>query len=97
MSRREYDISIVFNGIRITKVIIDPHYELKHAESINDELILEMVQTLDGLKMFPDAVNPPFSYFVESKMEFDGKFYRLVWLLEDDQIYIGIVNAHRRS
>jgi hypothetical protein len=36
MSRREYSISIVVNGQRITKVIIDPHYEEKHAETITD-------------------------------------------------------------
>lgn len=40
MARREYDISIKFNFKRINKVIIDPHYEGKHAESITDEIIL---------------------------------------------------------
>ena len=34
--RREYDIEVVINALKITKVIIDPHYEEKHAESIND-------------------------------------------------------------
>jgi hypothetical protein len=96
MKRREYDICIVFNDVQIRKVIIDPHYKLKHAKSISDELILEMVQKLDGEKIFPDAVKTPFSYFVENNLEVNGKFYRLVWLLEADEIYIGIINAHRR-
>ena len=48
MKRREFDISIVVNHIRITKVIIDPHYEEKHAKSITDKIILELVKTLDG-------------------------------------------------
>lgn len=30
------------------------------------------------------------------KIDLNGKLYKLVWLLEDDQIYIGVVNAHRR-
>jgi hypothetical protein len=45
MKRREYSVSIVVNQIRITKVIIDPHYEAKHAASISDELILKLVKT----------------------------------------------------
>jgi hypothetical protein len=96
MKRREYDISIDFNERQINKVIIDLHYEKKHGESVNDEIILELVQKLDGLKMFPDVLTPPYAYFTEDKMELNGKFYKLVWLLEDDQIYIGVVNAYRR-
>jgi hypothetical protein len=96
MKRREYDISIEFNFRRIKKVIIDPHYKEKHAESITDEIILELVKKLDGLVVVPDDVNPPFSYFKDDSMELNGKLYRLIWLLEDDQIYIGVVNVHRR-
>jgi hypothetical protein len=96
MPRREYSISIEFNFKRINKVIIDPHYEEKHAESITDEIILALVKKLDGLIVIPDDVSPPYAYFTEDKMEFNGKLYKLVWLLEDDQIYIGVVNAHRR-
>jgi hypothetical protein len=96
MARREYSISIEFNFKRINKVIIDPHYEEKHVESITDEIILELVKKLDGLVAIPDDVSPPYTYFTEDKMELNGKLYRLVWLLEDDQIYIGVVNAHRR-
>ena len=96
MSRREYDISITVNGIKIKKVIIDPHYELKHAESINDETILKLVQTIDGEEFEEDDINPPFAYFAKDRIYLEGKFYKLVWLLEENQIYIGIVNAYRR-
>lgn len=96
MSRREYDLSITINRKRITKVIIDPHYEIKHAESISDEIILSLVKDLAGKEFEPYDVDPPFTYFVTDKMMFEGKFYRLIWLLEDDEIYIGIVNAYRR-
>ena len=96
MKRREYDISIVVNRIKITKVIVDPHFEEKHAASISDEIILELVQTLDGQLLEPDDVSPPYSYFRTEGIELNGRCYRLIWLLEDDQIYIGVVNAHRR-
>ncbi len=96
MKRREYDVCLVFNGIEITKVIIDSHYELKHADSINDEIILALVKQLDGLKFPPENVKQPYSYFSLDKLELNGRFYKLVWLLEDHQIYIGIVNAYRR-
>lgn len=47
ISRREYLHSILVNGIKITKIVIDPHYEIKHSEVINDELIIKLVKTLD--------------------------------------------------
>ena len=96
MKRREYGISIKVNEVHIKKVIIDPHFEEKHADSITDEIIVELVKTLDGQKIVPDDENPPYTYFTTDKIELDGKFYKLVWLLEDDQIYIGVVNAYRR-
>jgi hypothetical protein len=96
MRRREYPISIVINRRRIHKVIIDPHYEEKHADSINDTIILKLVKTLDGEIIEPDQESPPYAYFSRDKIELNGKFYKLVWLLEDDEIYIGVVNAYRR-
>lgn len=48
MKRREYSVSIMVNRVQTNKVIVDPHYEEKHAESISDEFILELVKTLDG-------------------------------------------------
>jgi hypothetical protein len=93
--RREYDIEIIFNGIAIKKVIIDPHFELKHLKSINDEIILRLVQMLDGEVIDPQDESPSFTYFAR-EMILDGKAYRLIWLLEDNQIYIGVVNAYRR-
>ena len=76
-------------------MIIDPHYEVKHTDSINDELIIELVKKLDGEDIGADSVDGPYSYFVD-EFEHKGKLYRLIWLLEDHQIYIGVVNAHRR-
>lgn len=38
----------------------------------------------------------PFEDYKGERIELDGKLYRLIWLVERDQIYIGIVNAYRR-
>jgi hypothetical protein len=96
VSRREYSIRIQVNGLAINKLIIDPHYELKHSGSVSDEIIIELVKKLDGLELGADDVDPPFRYFTSDRMELKGKIYKLVWLLEDRQIYIGVVNAYRR-
>jgi len=45
--RREYLAKITVNGRKINKVIIDPHYQLKHSGVITDKLILELVKLLD--------------------------------------------------
>lgn len=97
MSRRQYTLHITVNGILITKLIIDPHYEEKHAESVNDEIILELVKTLDNKFFDPDDEKTPYSYFVTDKIEHNGKWYKLIWLLEDHEIYIGVINAYRRQ
>lgn len=96
MNRREYAISIKINDRLITKLIIDPHFEVKHSDSINDETIIALVKTLDGEEAEPEDRNPPFTYFTKDKIGLNGRFYKLVWLLEDDQIYVGVVNAYRR-
>jgi hypothetical protein len=75
MNRREYNISIMVNAVLISKVIINPHYEEKHAESINDEIILELVKTLDGKYFDPDDEKIPYAYFVTDKIEHGGKLY----------------------
>lgn len=73
MRRREYAISITVNDKQISKVIIDPHYELKHAESVTDEIILQLVRRLDGEVFVPVKEDVPFSYFVYDKINLNGK------------------------
>jgi hypothetical protein len=96
MKRREYAVNLFINRRRITKVIIDPHFEEKHSESISDQLILMLVETLDGQVFEAEQVKAPYSYFKQDRIELGGKFYRLIWLLEDDELYIGVINAYRR-
>ncbi len=97
MKRKEYQVHVTVNGRKISKVIIDPHYEIKHSKSINDEVIVDLVKKLDGGEYEPDREFDGFEYFVSDGIELHGKRYKLVWLLEKNQIYIGIVNAYRRK
>ncbi len=94
--KRTYPISITVNGRSIHKVVIDPHYEAKHKESMSDQIILELVGLLDGKTFLPEDEDDGFQYFKTEPLILRGLSYRLVWLLEVDEIYIGVVNAFRR-
>ena len=95
MGRRSYRIdSVIVNGKGYSEVIIDSHYEEKHSGQINDELILALVLRLNGRYENPVGTQDNYSYFV-TMIDLGQKLYRLVWLLEDDAIYIGVVNAFR--
>ena len=97
MERREYPVKMTVNGALIDKVIIDPHYEENHSESMDDNIILELVSTLDGQYHELDEEDPPHQYFVLEGIELEDKEYKLIWLLEENEGYIGIVNAFRWS
>ena len=95
MKQHEYAIEpITVNGIKISRVVIDDHYKEKHRDHMTDALILKLVMQLDGRKEVPEDVVGKFSYFA-TLVELNEKQYRLVWLLEQDAIYIGVVNAYR--
>lgn len=97
MSRREYPLRLNINGRSLEKVIIDPHYEEKHVDSVTDEIILSLVHQLDGKTFGPiDKDEEGYLYFVNDRMEHDGRFYKLIWLLHNEELFVGIVNAYRR-
>jgi len=55
---------------------------------------VELVLKLDGRLEVPEERDDKISYFV-TLLTLNSKQYRLVWLLENDSIYIGVVNAYR--
>lgn len=97
MTRRDYPIHLIVNGTRINRVVIDPHYEKKHAASIHDALILDLVRMLAGKSFEIDSESGGFQYFVSDNLMLGTGRYKLIWLLEANQSYLGIVNAYRRK
>ena len=97
MLRRSFKVDILVNGKRIHHVVVDPHYELKHAGTISDPLILALVALLDGGDFTPEISAKGFEYYATDNLLLKGKRYRLVWLLEKDELYIGVINAYRRK
>jgi len=95
--RREYPVNIIVNARQITKVVIDRHYEEKHEKAINDALILRLVDLLNGGTFPVQDRDGVYEYYVTDQLKLAGKNYKLVWMLEDDQLYIGVVNAYRRK
>ncbi len=97
MARREYVLPVTVNGRKILKVIIDDHYEEKHLGFIDDGIILELVRLLDNGTYPATAIDKSFEYYVVDHLKLREKYYKLIWLLEKDQLYIGVVNAYRRK
>lgn len=91
-----YELSIwpvlVGNNKWIFRIVVDDHIK-KHPE-ISDEIIKELVKGLAWDDFKSVKQDPPFSYFVSFGWVED-KHYRMVWLLEDKQDYIGIVTVFR--
>jgi len=97
MSRREFPVYFTINNRLFTKVVIDPHYEEKHSNTITDEIVLALVAELDGKIFIPVSIDEDgFQYFVNDHLELNQKLYKLIWLMHADEIYIGVVNAYRR-
>jgi hypothetical protein len=79
----------------VSRVVIDQHYRENHAESVNDELILQLVRELDG-KTFPvELVRGEFEYFTAEPVQVADKPYRLVLVLCVSDDYLGVINAFR--
>lgn len=82
----------------LKEVVIDSHFEEKHSESVNDAIILALVESLNGSEFEAESVSADgFEYYVEDPRYLDRKPYRLVWLLHPKEDYIGIINCFRRS
>jgi len=95
--RRKYTLeqNIKVNEVVITEVIIDPHVD-KHSDHITDELILSLIELLDGKSFIPTTEKDGFNYFL-SRILYNEKVYRLVWLLENNQFYVGVITSFKEK
>jgi hypothetical protein len=92
--RTEYPLEITINNRKLSRVVIDQHYQIKHPE-MNDELIIELVKTQDGAILNVDDEKDGFQYFTVEPVEYMDKPYRLVLLLYIHDDFLGVVNAFR--
>jgi hypothetical protein len=54
--KREHPLRLTINGRALNRVLVDSHYEIKHHQSINDSLILELVKSLNGRTFEADSI-----------------------------------------
>lgn len=97
MERGSYSVSITVNGQNIKKVVIDNHFKLKHSSTMSEKLILELVGLLDGGDFSPETKAHSFEYYMNENLVLENKRYRLVWLIEKEELFIGVINAYRRN
>ena len=93
--RRAYVSSFTVNGRQVNEVVIDPHYETKHAE-ISGALILELVKGLDGKEFQPDDRDGEWEFFMLDGIEHRGNRYRLIWCMRNERPFLGVINCFRR-
>jgi hypothetical protein len=93
--RTEYCLELTLNDRTLTRVIIDQHYKEKHSDSVNDDLILDLVKTLDGKTIPVDNERDGFQYFKAEPVVADKKPFRLVLVMCIFDDYLGVINAFR--
>jgi hypothetical protein len=93
--RPQYPLKITINGRNLNRVVIDQHYRLKHGQSMNDEIILDLVKTMDGKKFPPEKIQGENEYFTVEPVYRLEKPYRVVLVLCLTDDYLGVVNAFR--
>jgi hypothetical protein len=93
--RRKYDLKnpITVNEISVIEVVIDAHID-KHSDHITDDLVLQLVESLNGKIYLPSSIRDEYSYYV-SNIAFKNCIYRLVWLQEKGCLYIGVITAFK--
>lgn len=94
--RSIHKLNVYVNGVWFLYIHIDNHVFERHGEHITIELILELVKLLNWKKVDPDSVKDGFVYY-KSDLRLNKKTYRLIWLIPNDNSFIGVRTAHRRA
>jgi hypothetical protein len=82
------------NHRKIDRVIIDQHYKEKHPD-ITDEVILELVKSINEEDFAINERHEDFEYFTAEPVYIEDSPYRLVMVLCFFDNYLGIINAFR--
>ncbi len=91
-ARREHLFSVTLNGRHFVRIVIDPHYEKNHPD-ITDQLILKLIQQLDGVQSESADDKDGFTYLAH-ELSWQEKSYRLI-LTYCDEDFLGVINAFR--
>lgn len=94
-NRTEYRLELTLNDRTLTRVINDQHYKEKHSDSVNDELILDLVKNLDGKTIPVDREFEGFQYFKAEPVVADKKPFRLILVMCICDDFLGVINAFR--
>ena len=94
-NRTEYFVDLNINGRKLSRILIDQHYKLKHLE-ITDTLILSLARKLHkGYFLIEHKSKTGFEYFTVEPIVYKEKSYRLVCCLYSKDDFLGIINAFR--
>jgi len=93
--RRAYRLSLTVNGRRVNEVVIDPHYETKHASVLTSSRIRASLIS-DGKEFQPDERDGEWEFFMLDRMEHRGRQFRLIWCMRDGHPLLGVINCFRR-
>lgn len=92
--RREYStLSLSVNERTFNRIIIDPHVD-KHADHIDDELIIQLIYKLRARSFIPIRSSDGFEYYV-TRINWMNLNYKLVWITQINQDFIGVITAFR--
>jgi hypothetical protein len=93
-ARAEYNLVIRINSHEIRRVIIDQHYKINHPD-VTDEIILDLVKSLDGEDFPVQAERGEYQYFATEPVFRDQAPYRIVMVLCIFDDFLGVINAFR--
>lgn len=87
-----------FNTKKITQITITDHYRQEHPE-ITNELILSIFWTkLNGERKEPRKKHGKRNIFVEERISYEGKKYRLVfWFKDGTTDHLWVRNCHQQD
>ncbi len=95
VQRNEYKIELMINDKHVHRLIIDQHYKENHSEAMTDELIIDLVKSINGETFQVDKETELYQYFVAEPIFQEDRPYRLVLLLCLYDDYLGVINAFR--
>lgn len=93
--RNSYPCNLVINEWKLTSLEISQYYKTKLGrERIADEIIIKIVEGLNGKELIPDAKKRPsnWDYFTLKDIRYDNRHYRLICCHENNSQIWGVLN-----